>query len=93
MARTKGLSSTAVNLIHLATLPWRNTYRRKKRRGSVTPALLLLPLFDLAAAVNNERHFLAVLGGLNRGTFGGGFDVPDLRVTRSFQLGHKLLLG
>jgi hypothetical protein len=48
----------------------------------------LFPLFNLAAAVDNEGHFLAVLHRLGGNSFGGGFDVPNLRVTCGFELGH-----
>jgi hypothetical protein len=50
-------------------------------------------LFDLAAAVDDEGYFLAVLRRLDGRTFGGGFDVSDLRITRGFKLGYKFLLG
>src|ERR1700730_17724689 len=53
----------------------------------------LAPLLDLAAAVDDEGHFLAVFHRLDGRTFGGGFDVSDLRITSGFKLGYKLLLG
>ena len=54
---------------------------------------LLAPFLDLAAAVDDEGHILAVFHRLDGRTFGGGFDVSDLRITRGFQLGYQLLLG
>jgi len=53
----------------------------------------LLPFLDLAAAVDNEGDVLAVFRRLDGGTFGRGFDVPDLRIARRLKLGYKLLLG
>jgi len=53
----------------------------------------LLPLFDLAAGVNDKGHCFAVFHRLNRNTFGGGFDVPDLRIAGGFKLGYQFLLG
>jgi hypothetical protein len=53
---------------------------------------LLLPLFDLAAAVDDDGHFLAVFHRLDGRTFGGGFDVSDLRVACRLKLGYKFLL-
>ncbi len=53
----------------------------------------LVPLLDLAAAVDDEGHFLAVFHRPDGHTFGGGFDYSDLRITRGFKLGYKLLLG
>jgi hypothetical protein len=52
-----------------------------------------VPLFDLAAAVDDKGHFLAVLRRLHSSSFGGRFDVSDLRITRGYKLGDKLLLG
>jgi hypothetical protein len=48
---------------------------------------------SLAAAVDDERHFLAVFHRLDGYTFGGGFDFPDLRITRRLKLGYQLQLG
>jgi hypothetical protein len=42
----------------------------------------LLPLFDLAAAVDDERHLLAVFHRLDGRTFGCRFDVSDLNKLR-----------
>ncbi len=53
----------------------------------------LASLLELAAAVEGEGHLLAVFRRLDGRTFSGGFDVPDLRITRSFELGYKLLPG
>jgi hypothetical protein len=49
----------------------------------------LAPFLDLAAAVDDEGHFLAVFHRLDRRTYGGGLDVSDLRITRGFQLSYK----
>ena len=38
----------------------------------------LAPLLDLAAAVDDEGHFLAVFHRLDGRTFGGRFDFSDL---------------
>jgi hypothetical protein len=53
---------------------------------------LLLPLFNLATAVDDERHLLAVFHRPDGDTFGGALDVSDLRVACGFKLGYKLLL-
>src|SRR6266481_4700513 len=53
----------------------------------------LLPLLDLAAAIDDERNVLTVFRRLDGDTFGRGFDVPDLRIARGFKFGYKLLLG
>jgi hypothetical protein len=62
--------------------------RSTARRGTS-----LVPLFDLAAAVDDKGHFLAVLRRLHSSSFGGRFDVSDLRITPGYKLGDKLLLG
>jgi hypothetical protein len=43
----------------------------------------LVPLFDLAAAVDDKGHFLPVFHRFDSRTFGAGFDFPDLRIARS----------
>src|SRR5215216_7224083 len=48
---------------------------------------------ELAAAVDNKGDVLTVFRRLDGGTFGRGFDVPDLRIARRLKLGYKLLLG
>ena len=53
---------------------------------------LLVTLFDLAAAVDNEVHVLAVLRCLHDLSFVPGFDVSDLRIARGRELGDELLL-
>ncbi|SIO52855.1 hypothetical protein SAMN05443247_07356 [Bradyrhizobium erythrophlei] len=42
----------------------------------------LAPLPDLATAVNDEGDVFAAFRGPDGRTFGGGFDVSDLRITR-----------
>jgi hypothetical protein len=56
-------------------------------------ALILTFLFDLPGAVDHESHFLAVFRRLCGDAFGRGFNVSHLRITRGFNLGHKLFLG
>jgi len=53
----------------------------------------LAPFLDLATAVNDEGDVFAAFRGPDGRTFGGGFDVSDLRITRGFKLGYKLRLG
>ena len=60
-------------------------------RGKKTCSLF--SLFDLATAINDKGHFLAVLHCLNRNAFGSGFDIPDLRIAGGFKLGYQFLLG
>jgi hypothetical protein len=48
---------------------------------------------DLAAAVDDKEHFLAVFRRPDGCTFGGGFDVPDLRMACGFKLRYQFLLG
>jgi hypothetical protein len=79
LARDRGIGSRANS-------SWRQSVAATENRS-------LLPLLDLAAAIDDEGHFLAVFHRLDGRTFGGGFDFSNLRITRGFKLGYKLLLG
>ena len=53
---------------------------------------LLVTLFDLAAAVDDEVHVLAVLYCVHDFSFVRGFDVSDLRIARGREVADELLL-
>jgi len=61
--------------------------------GGSRMASSLLPLFDLAAGVNDKGHCLAVFHRLDRNAFGGGSDISDLRIAGGLKLGYQFLLG